>query len=47
LFNPRAVEAMVNEEMSGRADRSYNVWSLLSLELWLQHAIDGSAAAVA
>jgi asparagine synthase (glutamine-hydrolysing) len=47
LFSATAVSAMLDEEMSGRTDRSYNVWSLLTLELWLQHAVEGARAVIA
>jgi len=33
-----AVEGLVEEERSGRHDRSKQIWQLLTLELWLRHA---------
>lgn len=40
LFEPRAITALLDDELSGREDRSYNVWALLSLELWMQQVTD-------
>ena len=34
LFNPAAVRALVNEHVSGRADRRKSLWTLLVLQLW-------------
>jgi len=47
LFDPRAVARLIDDEMRGRADRSYNVWALLSLELWMEHVLDASDAVAA
>lgn len=34
LFNPAAVRALVDEHVSGRADRRKSLWTLLVLQLW-------------
>lgn len=36
MFNPRAVHALVNEHVSGRADLRKPLWTLLVLQLWLR-----------
>jgi asparagine synthase (glutamine-hydrolysing) len=33
-----AVERLVEEERTGRHDRSKQIWQMLTLELWLRHA---------
>jgi asparagine synthase (glutamine-hydrolysing) len=33
-FDPREVRAVVDEHLSGRANHSHLIWSLLSFELW-------------
>jgi len=40
-FRPQAVRALVDEHLSERADRTPHIWSLLMLELWFRHFIDG------
>ena len=36
-----AVRALVDEHLSGRADRGHQLWTLLTLELWLRrHRFD-------
>ncbi len=37
LFNPKAVRALVDQHTSGRADRRKELWTLLVLQLWLEH----------
>ncbi len=39
LFNSHAVERLLDDQVTGREDRSYNVWALLSLELWMEHVL--------
>jgi asparagine synthase (glutamine-hydrolysing) len=34
LFDPQAVQMLVDEHIQGRWDHSYRLWSLLVLELW-------------
>jgi len=36
LFDPRAVGRLVDEHLSGRADRRRPLWTLLVLQLWLR-----------
>jgi asparagine synthase (glutamine-hydrolysing) len=45
LFQPRAVEALLAEHLSGRRDQSLALWSLLVLELWQRAVIDPPASA--
>jgi asparagine synthase (glutamine-hydrolysing) len=39
-FQPLVVQKMIREKRSGRRDWSYQIWQLLTLELWLQIFID-------
>ncbi len=39
--NPVRVREMFNDHLSGRADYTTNIWSLLNLELWMRIFIDG------
>jgi asparagine synthase (glutamine-hydrolysing) len=34
LFNPSAVEQLLDDQRSGRIDASYTIWSLLCIALW-------------
>jgi asparagine synthase (glutamine-hydrolysing) len=34
LFNPTAVQQLLNDQRSGRLDASYTIWSLLCISLW-------------
>jgi len=46
-FDPAAVHELIQEHRSGRRDWSYQIWQLLTLELWLQTFVgqsDGRAA---
>ena len=36
IFNPRAVRALMNEHISGRADLRKPLWTLLVFQLWWQ-----------
>lgn len=40
LFRPAAVRHLLEEHVSGRADRRYQLWNLLMLELWYRTFID-------
>jgi asparagine synthase (glutamine-hydrolysing) len=39
-FEPAAIKQMLAEHYTGRRDRSYQIWQLLTFELWLQTFID-------
>jgi asparagine synthase (glutamine-hydrolysing) len=45
IFDPVAVDRLVREQRSGRQDWSFQVWQLLTLELWLRAFIDRSPVA--
>ena len=40
LFNPGSVRTLVREHREGRRDWSYQLWQLLTLELWQQAFLD-------
>jgi asparagine synthase (glutamine-hydrolysing) len=42
-FRPEAVRQMIDAHRSGRTDWSYQIWELLTFELWMQAFIDGKA----
>lgn len=44
LFEPEVVRAMIADHRSGRRDRAYQLWQLLTLELWQQTFVDGASA---
>ena len=46
LFKPAAVQQLVQEQRSGRADWSLQLWQLLTLELWMRTFLDSSPAVV-
>jgi len=41
MFNPEAVHQMILDNRSGRIDASYTLLSLLCIEMWCRHFIDG------
>jgi asparagine synthase (glutamine-hydrolysing) len=43
LFEPAAVQRYISEQQSGREDWSYQIWQLLTLELWQRAFIDRAA----
>jgi asparagine synthase (glutamine-hydrolysing) len=43
LFQPAAVQGLVDEHRSGRHDWAMQIWQLLTLELWMQTFLDGGA----
>ncbi len=43
MFNPRAVQRLIDEHRSGRRDWSMQIWQFLTLELWMQTFLDGGA----
>jgi asparagine synthase (glutamine-hydrolysing) len=40
IFNPSTVQRYIKAQRSGRRDVSYQIWTLLTLELWMQIFID-------
>ena len=40
IFNPGSVRTLVREHREGRRDWSYQVWQLLTLELWQRTFLD-------
>jgi asparagine synthase (glutamine-hydrolysing) len=45
LFEPAVVEAWIREQRAGRIERAWNVWQLLTWELWMTAFFDGRAGA--
>jgi asparagine synthase (glutamine-hydrolysing) len=45
LFEPAVVEAWIREQRAGRIERAWNVWQLLTWELWMTAFFDRRAAA--
>jgi asparagine synthase (glutamine-hydrolysing) len=43
LFPPSAVEPVINAHLSGQADRSWQLWRVLSTELWLNAFFGGGS----
>jgi len=41
LFDPSGVSRLLSEQRRGWEDRSYQIWALLTLELWMQAYMDG------
>ncbi|MEW5960021.1 MAG: asparagine synthase-related protein, partial [Chloroflexota bacterium] len=46
-FEPPAIKRMLADHYAGRRDRAYQIWQLLTLELWLQTFMDETPAATA
>jgi asparagine synthase (glutamine-hydrolysing) len=46
VFNPRAVEKMLQEQSSGIRDWTYPIWQVLTLELWIEQFLHASRRAV-
>jgi asparagine synthase (glutamine-hydrolysing) len=40
FFEPKIVRRYVSEQRSGRKDWSFQIWQLLTLELWMQTFMD-------
>jgi asparagine synthase (glutamine-hydrolysing) len=40
-FNPSAIRDLIVDDREGRADNTYRIWALLSLELWHEVFMDG------
>jgi len=47
LFQPAAVRRLIAEQRSGRRDWAFQIWQLLTLELWMRCFLDGPAPALA
>lgn len=45
LFKPDVVESWVREQRAGSVERSWNVWQLLTFELWMEAFFDGAPGA--
>lgn len=45
LFRPEAVQRLISEHRSGRADWAMQIWQFLTLELWMQNFLDRSTSA--
>jgi asparagine synthase (glutamine-hydrolysing) len=43
MFQPRAVQRLIDEHRSGRRDWSMQLWQFLTLELWMQTFLDGGS----
>ena len=41
-LRPQAVEQLLSDHVSGRADHGHRLWCLLMLELWQQHHVDAA-----
>ncbi len=46
LFAPRYIEQAIQEHMSGKRDRSIDLWKMLNVTIWWRLFIDGDAAAL-
>ncbi len=42
-LRPRAVEKLLDDHVSGRADHGHRLWSLVMLELWQRHHVEAVA----
>lgn len=40
-FDPRAIDRLLAEDRSGKADNTYRIWALLTFEIWQRIFIDG------
>ena len=43
LFRPEAVRGFVEQHRRGTQDWSMQIWQFLTLEIWMQTFLDGSA----
>jgi asparagine synthase (glutamine-hydrolysing) len=46
VYDPRAVEALLDAHVAGRTDGGDTLWALLNLELWYRTSIDGAGVQV-
>jgi asparagine synthase (glutamine-hydrolysing) len=47
LFRPEVVRRYIDEQRRGREDWSMQIWQLLTLEIWMQLFLDGTARSLA
>jgi asparagine synthase (glutamine-hydrolysing) len=40
-FEPQAIQTLIRDDREGRADNTYRIWALLTLELWHQVFLEG------
>ena len=45
FFDAAAVNAMREADAAGRVDASYTILSLMCIEIWCRHYMDGAVAA--
>lgn len=45
LFSPTAVRGMIDQQRSGQGNWAYQIWQLLTLELWMQSYLDAGQPA--
>jgi asparagine synthase (glutamine-hydrolysing) len=45
-FRPQAVQSLVDDHLSRRADRTAHIWALLMLELWFREFVGRSSSSV-
>ena len=40
IFNPTFVENLIREDKEGKKDNAYQIYQLLTIELWLKNFVD-------
>ena len=45
VFEPRCMQALLEEHLSGRADHNYRLWMVFNLEMFWRHYFDGTSVA--
>jgi asparagine synthase (glutamine-hydrolysing) len=45
IFEPRALQSIVDEHIHGKVDHSYRLWMLINLEVWHRILIEGQSVA--
>jgi asparagine synthase (glutamine-hydrolysing) len=43
IFSPEAVNRLIEDNINGRVDGSYTIFSILCIEIWCQLFIDGTS----
>ncbi len=43
IFNTRNVLALIQNNLTGKVDASYTIWSLLAMESWMRQFLEGNA----